>query len=88
MAYIIYGMIILALAIMNFWYLAWTLLSIWQARGWMRKENLATGHGHTALGENNLKALGIKDCEAYCRESMHPNDTTAAFECEELCRAY
>lgn len=84
---VIPAIVIVALAIVSFCYLAWDLLSVWHARGWSGEDEAQTKHGLSGTQATSFKTYSLQDCSRYCLEHPYLSNVDAPPGCEEICRA-
>ncbi len=87
MASIGLAIVVAALAVGSFVFLAWVLLSVWHARGWSGEEQISTGSGTSSTTETPVQRYGFEDCYRFCREHQYLADGSLPLGCEEICRA-
>ena len=82
---VLLAVVIGVVAVASFLYLAWDLVSVWNARGWSGKEE-ETAHETSETPTTAFMTYGSADCLKYCRAHPYLTAVASPLGCEEVCR--
>ena len=87
MTNIIYLLLIAAFALGSFYYLAWSLLSVWHSHGWLDDDEVTNRQRASAPAGTTAPTFGFEDCRRFCLDHQYLSDGPSSLSCEEICRA-
>lgn len=87
MTNIIYLLVIAAVALASFCYLAWSLLSVWHSRGWLGDDEVTNRQRASGPAGTTAQTFGFEDCRRFCLEHQYLGEGPRSLSCEEICRA-
>lgn len=83
----IVGVLLVAVAIASFGYLAWLLFAVWTGRGWLPpKKEERSDEELGSMQEAGFETYGPEECYQYCKEHAGLGDADAWLPCEQVCR--